>query len=210
MHGPCSLFAALIAALLVLSFDPANAEYPDRPVTAIVPFAPGGPPTSSGASFRPSCRRHWGKASSRESRRRGRQHRDRTGGTRQAGRLHAADDFHGHRGEHRAVPEPALRSAQGLRPDLRLVNAPNVLLVRPDSGIATIADLVARAKAQPNTFSYGSPGAGTKSHLTGEQLKLRAGIDMVHVPFRGAGPRRRPCWRASCKSPPLRSPPPSR
>jgi tripartite-type tricarboxylate transporter receptor subunit TctC len=68
------------------------------------------------------------------------------------------------------------------------VNAPNVLVVRPDSGIKTIADLVARVKAQPNTFSYGSPGAGTKSHLTGEQLKLRAGIDMVHVPFRGAGP----------------------
>ena len=73
-------------------------------------------------------------------------------------------------------------------PISELVNAPNVLVVRPDSGIATIADLVARAKAQPNTFSYGSPGAGTKSHLTGEQLKLRAGIDMVHVPFRGAGP----------------------
>ena len=63
-----------------------------------------------------------------------------------------------------------------------------MIVVRPDSGIATIADLIARVKANPNTFSYGSPGAGTKSHLTGEQLKLRAGIDMVHVPFRGAGP----------------------
>jgi tripartite-type tricarboxylate transporter receptor subunit TctC len=73
-------------------------------------------------------------------------------------------------------------------PISELVNAPNVLIVRPDSGIATIAELVARVKASPNTFSYGSPGAGTKSHLTGEQLKLRAGIDMVHVPFRGAGP----------------------
>src|SRR5439155_14001068 len=73
-------------------------------------------------------------------------------------------------------------------PISELVNAPNVIVVRPDSGIATIAELVARVKANPNTFSYGSPGAGTKSHLTGEQLKLRAGIDMVHVPFRGAGP----------------------
>ena len=73
-------------------------------------------------------------------------------------------------------------------PISELVNAPNVLVVRPDSGINTVADLVARVKAAPGTFSYGSPGAGTKSHLTGEQLKLRAGIDMVHVPFRGAGP----------------------
>src|SRR3979490_3234875 len=69
-----------------------------------------------------------------------------------------------------------------------LVNAPNVLFVRSDSGIKAVADLIARAKAAPGTFNYSSPGAGTKSHLTGEQLKLRAGIDMVHVPYRGAGP----------------------
>jgi tripartite-type tricarboxylate transporter receptor subunit TctC len=71
-------------------------------------------------------------------------------------------------------------------PISELVNAPNVLVVHPDSGINTIADLIARAKAEP--FNYASPGAGTKSHLTGELLKLRANIDMVHVPFRGAGP----------------------
>src|SRR5207237_1343095 len=65
---------------------------------------------------------------------------------------------------------------------------PNVLIVRPDSGIKTIADLVTQAKANPAKFNYASPGAGTKSHLTGELLKLRAGIEMVHVPFRGAGP----------------------
>jgi tripartite-type tricarboxylate transporter receptor subunit TctC len=57
--------------------------------------------------------------------------------------------------------------------------------VRP---INTIADLVAQAKANPQKFNYSSPGAGTKSHLTGELLKLRADIQMVHVPFRGAGP----------------------
>ena len=73
-------------------------------------------------------------------------------------------------------------------PMSELVNAPNVIVVRANSGINTLADLIARAKAAPGTFNYASPGAGTKSHLTGEQLKLRAGIDMVHVPYRGAGP----------------------
>jgi tripartite-type tricarboxylate transporter receptor subunit TctC len=73
-------------------------------------------------------------------------------------------------------------------PVTELVNAPNVLVVRPDSGIKTLADLIARAKAAPGTFNYASPGAGTKSHLTGELLKLRAGIEMQHIPFRGAGP----------------------
>jgi tripartite-type tricarboxylate transporter receptor subunit TctC len=73
-------------------------------------------------------------------------------------------------------------------PISELVNAPNVIVVRADSGIASIGELVARAKAAPGTFNYASPGVGTKSHLSGEELKLRAGIQMTHVPYRGAGP----------------------
>jgi tripartite-type tricarboxylate transporter receptor subunit TctC len=73
-------------------------------------------------------------------------------------------------------------------PVTELVNAPNVIFVRGDSDIRTLADLIAQAKASPDKFNYASPGAGTKSHLTGELLKLRAGINMVHVPFRGGGP----------------------
>ncbi|MFL5044054.1 MAG: Bug family tripartite tricarboxylate transporter substrate binding protein [Xanthobacteraceae bacterium] len=73
-------------------------------------------------------------------------------------------------------------------PVTELVNAPNVVFVRTDSDIKTLADLIAQAKTNPDKFNYASPGAGTKSHLTGELLKLRAGINMVHVPFRGGGP----------------------
>ena len=63
-----------------------------------------------------------------------------------------------------------------------------MLFVRADSGIRSIAALIARAKAAPGALNYSSPGAGTKSHLTAEQLKLRAGLDMVHIPYRGGGP----------------------
>ena len=73
-------------------------------------------------------------------------------------------------------------------PISEIVNAPNVLFVRPDSGINSIAELVARAKAEPNKLNYASPGVGTKSHLTGELLKLRAGINIQHIPYRGGGP----------------------
>jgi tripartite-type tricarboxylate transporter receptor subunit TctC len=73
-------------------------------------------------------------------------------------------------------------------PISELVNAPNVLFVRPDSGMNSVADLVAKAKAAPNTLNYASPGVGTKSHLTGELLKLRAGISIQHIPYRGGGP----------------------
>lgn len=73
-------------------------------------------------------------------------------------------------------------------PISELVNAPNVIYVRPDSGITSIADLVAKVKAAPDKFNYSSPGVGTKSHLSGELLKLRGGIQMQHVPYRGGGP----------------------
>jgi tripartite-type tricarboxylate transporter receptor subunit TctC len=66
--------------------------------------------------------------------------------------------------------------------------SPNVLAVRPNSGIASLQDLIAQAKASPDKFNYASPGIGTTPHLAGELLKLRAGFEMQHVPFSGAGP----------------------
>ena len=62
------------------------------------------------------------------------------------------------------------------------------LLVRPDNGIDSVAAFVTRAKEKPGTFSYSTPGPGTLPHLVGELINLRSGTDMVHVPFRGAGP----------------------
>jgi tripartite-type tricarboxylate transporter receptor subunit TctC len=73
-------------------------------------------------------------------------------------------------------------------PISELVDSPNVLVVNPKSGINSVKELVERAKAAPGTFNYSSPGVGTKSNLTGEELKQRAGIDMAHIPYRGAGP----------------------
>ena len=179
----------VIATTLALSCAFARADYPDRPVTMIVPFAPGGPADIIGRILSTFMPQTLGQSVVIENR----------GGA--AGNIGMGQAA-------RAKPDGytllmtstaiSVNTAlftnlpydpiKDFAPITELVNAPNVLVVRPDSGIATIADLVARAKAQPNTFSYGSPGAGTKSHLTGEQLKLRAGIDMVHVPFRGAGP----------------------
>ncbi len=73
-------------------------------------------------------------------------------------------------------------------PISELVDSPNIVIVRPDSGIKTVTELVERAKAANGTFNYSSPGIGTKSNLTGEELKQRTGIVMAHIPYRGAGP----------------------
>ena len=73
-------------------------------------------------------------------------------------------------------------------PVAELGTSPNVVLVDPKLKINSIADLVARAKANPNELNYASPGVGTTPHLSAELLKIMAGINVTHVPYPGAGP----------------------
>lgn len=69
-----------------------------------------------------------------------------------------------------------------------LAKAPNVLVASPSSGIRSVKQLVALAKAKPNTLSYASPGVGSGLHLAGELFKQQAGIDLLHVPYKGTAP----------------------
>jgi tripartite-type tricarboxylate transporter receptor subunit TctC len=69
-----------------------------------------------------------------------------------------------------------------------MLRVPNAIFVSPALPVRTLQELVAYAKARPGVLNVGSSGAGTSLHMTGELLKLEAGIDMTHVPFRGAGP----------------------
>ena len=62
-----------------------------------------------------------------------------------------------------------------------------VLVTAAPAGTGTLAALIAAAKAKPGQLNYGSPGLGSYPHLGGEKLKLAAGIDAVHVPFKGPG-----------------------
>jgi tripartite-type tricarboxylate transporter receptor subunit TctC len=184
-----ALAAAVAVALLGLGAGSAAGAYPERNITLIVPFAPGGPTDIIARILSAAFQKSLGQSVIVDNR----------GGA--AGNIGMAMAA-------RATPDgytllltstaiavnPALFNNLGYDPfkDFvpisELVNAPNVIVVRADSGIKSIADLVARAKTRPGTLNYSSPGMGTKSHLTGEELKLRAGIEMTHVPYRGAGP----------------------
>lgn len=64
----------------------------------------------------------------------------------------------------------------------------NVLVVLPGSPFKTVSDVVAAAKASPGKLSYASQGSGTSAHLAGEMFKSLAQVDILHVPYRGAGP----------------------
>jgi tripartite-type tricarboxylate transporter receptor subunit TctC len=75
-----------------------------------------------------------------------------------------------------------------LTPVILIGSAPNVLVVHPSVPAKTVKELIALTKQRPGELNYASNGAGTLSHLTGELFKLRAGIEMVHVPYKGGPP----------------------
>ena len=65
---------------------------------------------------------------------------------------------------------------------------PNVLICHPDAPAKTVKDLVALAKAKPGSLSFGSAGSGSAQHLALELFKVAAGIDVLHVPYKGSAP----------------------
>ncbi|MDB5750020.1 MAG: Tripartite tricarboxylate transporter family receptor [Ramlibacter sp.] len=75
-----------------------------------------------------------------------------------------------------------------LAPITLAVKSPQYLVVNANSGITSVEDLIAKAKAAPAKFSYASVAVGSASHLTMEMLKLAAKVHITHIPYRGAGP----------------------
>jgi tripartite-type tricarboxylate transporter receptor subunit TctC len=69
-----------------------------------------------------------------------------------------------------------------------IVSVPQLIATHPGTPIKSMKDLVAAAKAQPGKLSFASVGNGTPSHIAGELLKLKTGIDILHIPYRGGGP----------------------
>ena len=187
-----SMFAALGAGLIALLAPngvPAQSGYPTRTIVLVVPFPAGGPTDIIARIVASSLQQSLGQNVIVDNR---------TGAGGNPGMAHVArsrpDGYTLLFTSTAIAVNPVLHAnlpydpIKDFVPISEIVNAPNVLFVRPDSGINSIADLVAQAKAEPDKFNYASPGVGTKSHLTGELLKLRAGINIQHIPYRGGGP----------------------
>jgi tripartite-type tricarboxylate transporter receptor subunit TctC len=75
-----------------------------------------------------------------------------------------------------------------IAPVAGLTRLPQVMAINPSVPAKTIPEFIAYAKANPGKLNIASPGAGTAPHVTGELFKMMAGVDMVHVPYRGAAP----------------------
>jgi len=66
-----------------------------------------------------------------------------------------------------------------------LAGQPNVLVVAPSTGMKSVADLISAAKQKPGALNFGSAGNGSGTHINGEKFRLAAGIDVVHIPYKG-------------------------
>lgn len=183
-------FTGAVAAMLlaVLASGEARAVWPERTVTIIVPFPPGGPNDLLGRLLAAELAPKLGQSVIVENR---------TGAVGNIGLATGA----------RAAPDGytlvvvtvvvlinpnvakvAYDPLKDFAPIAYLGAAPNAIITRPASGITSIADLITKAKANPGKLTYASPGLGSVSQLAVELLKLRADIDMTHVPFNGAAP----------------------
>ena len=87
-----------------------------------------------------------------------------------------------------AYKNPGYDTLRDLAPITQTMSAPSVLAVHPSVPAKTLKELIALAKAQPGKLTYASSGTGGSPHLAGELLKLRAGIDLLHIPYKGATP----------------------
>ena len=173
-----------------LGVTPAKATgYPDHPIRIIVPFAPGGPTDTLGRILATHLGQAIGGTVVVEN-------RAGAGGNIGMG-LAAHSEPDGYTlllTTSAYVVNPTLYARApydpftDFVPIAELATSPNVILADPKLGIKTMAELIARAEAKPSELNYGSPGIGTTPHLTGELLKIKAGIEITHVPFSGSGP----------------------
>ncbi len=85
-------------------------------------------------------------------------------------------------------PKLGYEPIRGFAPVKLVATAPLLLVVNPKLNLSSVTDVIREAKARPNALSYGSFGNGSAAHLAGEYFKTLAGIEMVHVPYKGSAP----------------------
>jgi tripartite-type tricarboxylate transporter receptor subunit TctC len=166
----------------------ARAAFPERPVTMIVPYAPGGSADVMARVIAPEMSRVLGEAVVVELR---------PGASGHIGGAHVAstaraDGYTILFGSVAQATGPSLQTlnydpVQGLQPLGGIGAVPMMLVVSPDAPYRSVQDLLAAARARPGQISYGSSGPGTGSHLAGEVLAAASDTRLLHVPYRGSG-----------------------
>ena len=183
--------AAAIAIGLATGIDGVAAQnYPNRAITLVIPFAPGGSTSIVGRGIADKMSELLGEKVVVDN-------RPGAGGPvgTKAVAKSEPDGYTlvlGYTGTLAIGPSLYRNAGYDPRKDFAPIgligNAPNSLVVHPSFPATTVAELIAYAKANPGKVNFGSAGAGTVSHITGEYFARAAGITLVHIPYKGTGP----------------------
>ena len=175
-----------VLAALLLAVAQAHAQtYPAKPVRVIVAFTPGGVTDIIARTLMPKLADLWGQPVVVEN-------RPGAGGS-LAAQLVARAPADGHT---LLVHSSGYSINAALQPKLPydprdlvdvapLASQAQVLVVNPASGIHSVADLIAAAKAKPGEVTYGSAGIGSGAHFNAEKFRIAAGIEVLHIPYKG-------------------------
>ena len=185
-------YRVLIAAAVALATAaPAVAQnYPSRPVRFIVPFAPGGNTDVQGRLIAQKLSEKWGQQVVVDN-------RAGAGGTLGVEMLAKAPadgytialaSFGNILVGPSLFPKLAYDPMKDLAPVILVSLPPGLLVVNPALPVKNVGDLIAYGKANPGKLNYGSAGNGTWNHLFAEHFKALAGIQMTHIPYKGANP----------------------
>jgi tripartite-type tricarboxylate transporter receptor subunit TctC len=85
-------------------------------------------------------------------------------------------------------PKMPYDTVRDLAPVSHTVNLKNILVAHPSVGVSTVRELIDLARAKPRTITFASAGNGQSNHLSGEIFRMMAGVEMVHVPYKGSAP----------------------
>ena len=182
-------FRLCLCACLGLGAAPAGAQvYPSKPIRMIVPFAPGGGTDILARIIGQQLADAWGQAVNVENR---------AGASGNLGTELVARSVPDGHTLVMAINTHAVNASlysklpfdpvKDFAPVILTATTANILVVHPSVPANSVQELIALAKAQPGKLNYASGGSGTTSHLAAELFKTMAGVEMVHVPYKGGG-----------------------
>ena len=183
-----TVLALSLSALLAAPAALAQA-YPTKPITIVVGYPPGGSTDLTGRTLGDALTKQLGVPVVIEN-------LGGAGGAIGAQKVaHAAPDGYtllvGANNEvaiSKLVTKTTKYDLKDFTPIGLIASQPMVLVASPSSGVKNIDEFIAKVKAAPGKYSYGSSGVGTALHLAGEMVKERAGLFMTHIPYRGVAP----------------------
>ncbi len=182
-RGLVSVALALVTSLVVAQ------EYPAKTIRLVVPFPPGGVADNMARAYSQELQKSWGQSIVVDNR---------PG----AGTTIAADNVAkspadgytiyltniGHSSSAAFYSKLPYDAEKDFAPVTILFDTPSILAATPSLPANNVKELIALAKAKPKEINFASAGNGTASHLFAENLKVMAGIDIVHIPYKGTAP----------------------